>query len=80
MHEEIIIDDELHELEYIMLRLRSYRGIDLKEYEQKFSKSAELIKKAGPYLESRRLVHQNDHLSPTEQGFLIIDKITHDLL
>lgn len=80
LHEEVPIDDELHELEYIMLHLRTQRGIDVDEYERKFKNGAELLKKAGPYLETKELVYTNQRLSPTEKGFLIIDKITKDLL
>jgi len=80
LNEEVPIDDELHELEYIMLHLRTHAGINTQEYETKFNKSTELIKKAQPYLETQKLVLQNNRLSASEQGFLIIDKITHDLL
>lgn len=87
--EEIPIDRELHELEYIMLHLRTRAGIDLKEFERKFSnqktdavvnKKAELMKKAGPYLETNKLTLKNGRLQPTDEGFLLIDKITNDLL
>ncbi len=90
LHEEVLIDDELHELEYIMLHLRTRRGIDINEYEQKFSnlktdaapskKSSELLQKAGQYFETKKLVFQDGRICPTDEGFLIIDKITHDLL
>jgi len=82
IHEEVPIDEELHELEYIMLHLRTHRGIDLQEYEQKFSRlrARELVQKAGQYLETQKLRLEQNRLMPTEQGFLIIDKITHDLL
>lgn len=80
LNEEVPIDAELHELEYIMLHLRTHQGIDLQEYKEKFKDNSELLKKAGPYLETQKLIVQNGKLSPTEKGFLIIDKITHDLL
>lgn len=80
INEEVVIDDELYELEYIMLQLRTHKGIDTNEYEEKFQNSSELIKKAGAYIDTNKLVLENGRLYPTDQGFLIIDKITHDLL
>lgn len=77
LHETVTIDSELHELEYIMLHLRTHQGINLQEYGEK---SAEILKKAEPYIATKKLAHANNHLHATEQGFLILDKITHDLL
>lgn len=80
LDETVPIDEELHELEYIMLRMRTHTGIDTKEYDAKFHKTADLLEKAQQYLETGKLVHRNDRLKASEEGFLIIDKITHDLL
>jgi len=77
---ELPIDRELHELEYIMLHLRTRAGIDMRESEIKFHNKTELMKKAAPYLETGKLTMKNDNLQPTDEGFLIIDKITTDLL
>jgi oxygen-independent coproporphyrinogen-3 oxidase len=80
LQEEITIDPELHELEYIMLHLRSHQGIDTAEYETKFGKCGELLKKAEPYLETKRLALEKGRLKSTEQGFLILDAVTTALL
>ncbi len=80
MNEEVPMDAELRELDYIMLRLRTKRGIDTSEFKKRFKKTSELLKKAQPYLESKELVLDGRFLSPTDEGFLIIDKITRDLL
>lgn len=81
LHETVPIDEELHELEYIMLHLRTHRGINLQEYSKKSSKLKEqLLQKAAPYLETKKLAFTDGRLYATDQGFLILDKITHDLL
>ncbi len=80
LDETVPIDEELDELEYIMLRMRTHEGIDIKEYTAKFNKTEELLEKAQQYVETGKLAHMKNRLMPTEEGFLIIDKITHDLL
>lgn len=77
---ETPLDNETKAMESIMLGLRTQKGINMKDYENRYGKTNELLGKAAPYLETKKLVFNNHSLHPTEEGFLIIDKITHDLL
>lgn len=80
IQEEVPIDAELDRLEYIMLHLRTQRGIDLHDYEQRFDKTAELLEKASQHIDEKELTHTKNMLQPTDKGFLFIDRITRNLL
>ncbi len=80
IHEEVTIDPELKKMDYIMLQLRTHNGIDLKKYQQKFGDFAELHQKARPYLETGQLQQTKSRLHASEKGFLILDRITRDLI
>ncbi len=74
------LDEEEKKLEYIMLHLRTREGIDLAEFEKKWSEQKELLERAATYVETGHLVRKDQHLRATEQGWLILNKITKDLL
>ena len=76
------LDQETQRMDYIMLSLRQNSGLDLNSYKKIAGEieTAKLIKSALPYLEQKKLTLIDNSIKPTEQGFLIIDKITKDLL
>ena len=80
IEEKIEIDPELHHLEYIMLHLRTVQGISKKDYQRSFKDFQTLLKKALTFIESGHLIYDNKNLYASEKGFLILDKITRDLL
>lgn len=85
IQEETKIDDDLRRMEYIMLSLRTNRGINLKKYE-KFSGAniSTILTTASSFIASGHLkkIGRGDTASliATEKGFLILDKITRDLI
>lgn len=74
------LDKDLKRMDYIMMRLRTSKGINLPQYEQRFGNKNDLIKKALPYLETNLLKHTPDSLQITENGTLILDKIIDELI
>lgn len=74
------IDKELDQSEFILLSLRTANGINKNDYQTKYQNLPQLLKKAETYIESKHLVQSETNLSPTDKGFLIIDKITSDLI
>ena len=78
--EETEINGDLERMDSIMLNLRTFRGINKREYESRFTDHAELMKKAEPYIESGHLKFSGNSLHATEKGYLILDRITRDLL
>jgi oxygen-independent coproporphyrinogen-3 oxidase len=78
--EKMPIDDELHRLEYIMLHLRTAEGIWREDYEKCFGGFEELREKARNYVESGHMTVDVKRLRASEKGFLILDKMTNDLL
>lgn len=79
MH-QMELDPELQRMEYIMLHLRTSKGIIKQEFEKKFQGFENLYQRAQTFLESGHLCFQKQCLKATEKGFLILDKITRDLL
>lgn len=81
---EMEIDSDLKRMEYIMLSLRTIEGLDLAHYEQEFRHKQDNVQKlllnAKEYIRSKHLKKEHNHLKATEKGFLILDKITHDLI
>ena len=76
---EMEIDQDLRRMEYIMLRLRTSEGLDLKEY-QKIGNVKELLNNAKNFLPSGHLRKRNGLLVATEKGFLILEMITKKLI
>ena len=78
--EEVSLKD-LEEYE-IMLKLRISEGLDLKEFKNKFNKDLYINKKeiVNSYIKDGYLKLENNHLIPTFNGMMILDKITLDLL
>ena len=74
------IDDELDQLEYVMLQLRTRKGLDLEIYKKKNGDPVALLKRAKKYLQKGLLKFDGKRLSPGDKGFLIIDSITNDLI
>jgi oxygen-independent coproporphyrinogen-3 oxidase len=72
----------LSRMDYIMLHLRKNTGIKLKSFSQKFSERQMnfLLKKSKTYIESGHIEIKNNKLAATEKGFLILNKITTDLI
>jgi oxygen-independent coproporphyrinogen-3 oxidase len=76
------LDPDTERMDFIMLNLRKAEGLDLKKYSDKYGETAtqEIIKKAQPYSESKHLHLTTKNIQPTNKGFLVLDKITRDLL
>lgn len=79
--EELLDEDELRE-EMIMTRLRTNRGLNLKEFEKSFGKDTkkELLENARRFIESGCLRKQGDYLSYTPKGYLISNVILRALI
>jgi len=79
--ESIVHDPDLQRMDFIMLHLRKHDGIRLKEFSRKFpGRLSELRREAAKYKSSGHLYIDSNKLALTEKGFLIIDRITGDLL
>jgi oxygen-independent coproporphyrinogen-3 oxidase len=74
------IDAELKRMEYIMLGLRTNRGIDFGEYIKLGGDKTELLENALKYTKSGLLKKSSTHLKATEKGFLILDSIIKVLI
>ena len=79
--EEILSNDELIE-EAIFTRLRTSRGIDLKEFENRFGnlQKETLLKKAYKYINSGFLKEGDGFLAFTTKGFQISDSLLLSLI
>ncbi|MEK7524350.1 MAG: radical SAM family heme chaperone HemW [Patescibacteria group bacterium] len=77
--EEMPIDADLKRMEYIMLSLRTHRGMDLEWYKN-FGDIKKLLQNAETYKKSGHLKKTANRLIATEKGFLILDQITQTLL
>lgn len=82
IEDQYALDSDTQQMDYLMLHLRTSQGIDLAQYAQKFSPNShrELLVKSLPYTAQQDLSVEKNHLRATEKGFLILDKITKDLL
>lgn len=78
--EEKLNQDELRE-EMIMTGLRTSDGIELNEYELRFGSEQKnrLLEKACDYINQGFLKESENHLSLTDKGILISNKIMSDL-
>ena len=78
--EEIVNLKDLEQYQ-IMLNLRTFEGLDLKEFKNIFNKDLYLSKKEiiDSYIASKHLKKEGNHLKATFEGMMILDKITIDL-
>ncbi len=76
---EMAIDQDLKRMEFIMLRLRTNKGMNLKTYAQ-MGNVKKLLKDAAPFIESGHVKRLGNSLRATESGFLILETITKRLL
>lgn len=76
------LDAETERMDFIMLNLRKAEGLDFKKYTKKYGGTAtqEIRDKAHPYSKSKHLHLTSKNIHATDKGFLILDKITKDLL
>ncbi len=74
------IDAELKQMEYIMLRLRTSEGMNLKTYATLGGDVTELLKNAAPYIKTGELKKRANNLFATEKGFLISERMTEKLI
>ena len=76
------IDTDLRRMEYVMLRLRTNKGIDLPRYAREFGAKArsELLNNAKTFIKTGHLKKNVAHLVATEKGFLILEMITKALI
>lgn len=75
------LDADTQRMDYIMLSLRQAKGINLDDYIERFGQKQgkELLNQANKYSVDHLKISKSQ-ISPTEKGFLIIDKITRDLI
>ena len=81
------IDADLKRMEYLMLSLRTNKGIEIEKY-AKLEDTKELLKNAKAFLKSGDLKKsssgsgstEKNFLTATEKGFLILNKITEKLI
>ena len=74
--EEVLSQDDLH-VEFIMTRLRTSSGINLKEYYQKFGMAfySHFMEKSNRFIKSRDMGKDDQHIYLTEKGMMISDHI-----
>ena len=79
--EEIATKKDLEEY-YVMLKLRTIHGIDLKEYQELFKKDLYHAHKEqiDRFIEQNLLVLENDKLFPTFDGMMLLDRIILELI
>ncbi len=79
--EEKLTDEELRE-EFVLTRMRTAAGIDLKEYEYVFGEEAlrKLLKNARRDIEGGRLMKENHNLRLTDMGIMTADDVIVNLL
>ncbi len=80
---DIIIDEGSggNKEEYIMLKLRLKKGLNIGEYEKAFGKlPKDFFKKIELYTNSGFTEYKNDYLSFTPKGFLVSNNIISDLI
>ncbi len=79
--EEIVTSSDLEEYQ-IMLNLRTIEGLDLTSFNKIFNKDLyqEKKKEIDSYISSKHLALKNNHLIPTFEGMMILDKIILDLI
>lgn len=77
---ETLTSDEIHE-EYLMTRLRTVAGIDLKDYASRFghSKVDELLNKSSKFVENGKMIISDNHLRIPPAHFILSDNILVDL-
>lgn len=76
---EIEIEDaNTRHNEYIIISLRTSKGIDLKFYQQHFGFDIEKI--AKPYIDSGQMILSDTHLAIAEKSMLISDRIMLDFI
>lgn len=73
---ECLSDEELRE-EYVMIRLRTSEGIDLKDFRSRFGEGeyCRLMKRSDVYINEGSLKLKESHLSIAEDSLLISDSI-----
>jgi oxygen-independent coproporphyrinogen-3 oxidase len=76
------LDEQTKYNEYIMTRLRTTQGIDLKELEAQFGAALAVycVKQAGRNLQAGLLKNENGYLSLTDKGLFLADAILTDLM
>lgn len=79
MVNEMKIDRDLRRMEYLMLRLRTRQGIDLKMYTE-MGDVGVLLDRAQSYIESGHLRKVGRFLRATEKGFLLLEMMTKRLI
>jgi oxygen-independent coproporphyrinogen-3 oxidase len=80
--EQFRLEKDLIEADSIMLNLRKSSGIDLNQFSKNFGHvdTQQLLRKAGPLIGSKHLRFFQNNICPTLTGWLILDKITRDLI
>lgn len=79
-HEAMSFDPDLKRMEYIMLSMRTKKGLDLKKYAT-LGSTKDLLKNAARYIESGHIKNSRGRLIATkDKGFLISDTLTESLI
>jgi len=74
------LDSELKKMDYVMMCLRTNRGINKSEFRKKFGNINQLLQNAEPYIESKKLINNSTNIRISQKGVLILDKIIDDLI
>lgn len=82
LEDSYTLDRDTQRMDYIMLRLRSSEGIDLKEFKKKFGQeeTETLIKKAKRLQQPTQLFINSKKISLSNEGMLFADQIYQRLI
>lgn len=81
IEEKYKLNKDIKRMDFIMLSLRQKNGINLNKYKKLYGENQLqiLLKNAHQYI-PKELKQTATHLMPSEQGFLILDRITKELI
>lgn len=74
------MDTELKKMDYVMMKLRTNRGINISEYIKNFGDINPLLQNAKPYIRSKKIIINSKNIRISQKGILILDKIINDLI
>lgn len=76
-YESFKLEKDIKLMDKIMLNLRTSKGLNLNNLSR--IKKHTILENANSYIQSKHLHYENNIISTTEKGYLILNKITQDL-
>ena len=78
----LMLDQNYHILEFLMLRLRSIEGINLQEWIKRFELewSPQQERYVNLLYDQGRAINRDNHFCLTPKGMLVVDRITVDMM